>query len=219
MWPGLNKRCRPGSGLRGRLGVFGSWCGLESPRLALGRHRHREYRLESPRLARLPEDVPARHFVPARSSAPRRRLPEGPKVPRWLRLPLSPSLRSRERPGPFHSHPAGWPDQRTYRLARPAHLPAGRTSAPTGWTGSRSSAAGRAVDPRTRDQPHTSPADSLTRACGARPLIPRTIWLATASGPSLRSDRAGGTRASARHPHVEGEVVDLEHTSSGDPIL
>ena len=53
--------------------------------------------------------------------------------------------------------------------------------------------------PRTRPRPpHASPADSLARAFGAHSVIPRTIWLATADGPSLRSGRVGGTRASAR---------------------
>ena len=149
-----------------------------------------------PPAAQLPEDVPARHFVPARSPAPRRWLPEGSSIPRGLRLPSSPSLRSRERPGPFHSHPADWAGQRT-----PAGWADGRT--PTGWADGRTPAgwAGRATQLATATP---SPADSLTRTL--RVLVHSSLARFGSRPPTgppySRAVQAAASRA--RRPHEDG---------------
>ena len=81
---------------------------------------------------------------------------------------------------------------------------------PDGWTGQGSRrldgpgvpAAGRASGSATPEVSHTPPQPIRSFApTGAYSLIPRTIWLAAADGPSRWSGRVGGTRASARHPH------------------
>ena len=55
--------------------------------------------------------------------------------------------------------------------------------------------------PDTARDSHTPPQPIRSFApVGAHSRIPRTIWLAAADGPSLRSGRIGGTRASARRP-------------------
>ena len=75
-------------------------------------HRHQQQRLESPRAARRPRNT-------LRSSSLASLVPAVLAVPGLA-----------DRPGPFHSHPGGWPGQRTpgdgqvsapLGMARPAH--------------------------------------------------------------------------------------------------
>ena len=112
--------------------------------------------------------------------------------------------------------PVGWTGKRFLAAGRDGNSCRldGQTI-PGGWTGWRFLSAGRDGDscrldgqaiPASKGQPHASPADSLVRASGTHPLIPRTIWLAAACGPSLRSGRAGDTRASARRPHSTPKI-------------